>query len=265
MSPGQVLHFKKLRSVKRLFVDSKEVLMIQKTKKNKGAVAVLGLYGGPTAVIHGELDPKRPKWWQFLSPTRTPFFAKFVKVDFPSLKRASKLRIPASTWKKVDDSHKTKKSEDRQVMKALLSMRSSEISKACWQAPLESKLISRFASPRTLPNGKSYFHSGVDLRAPLGTPIKSSGGGQVVYADHMVVPGNIVVIDHGRGLFSRYMHLNEIKVKTGQMISPGTLIGLAGATGRVEAPHLHWEVVWKGNHANPYSFLRAWEQICDQG
>jgi murein DD-endopeptidase MepM/ murein hydrolase activator NlpD len=83
-------------------------------------------------------------------------------------------------------------------------------------------------------------HPGLDLRAPTGTPVRSSGPGRVVLAEELYYSGNTVVLDHGGGLFTLYAHLSEILVEEGEATGPGELIGRSGATGRVTGPHLHW-------------------------
>jgi len=108
----------------------------------------------------------------------------------------------------------------------------------------------------------SYYHSGVDLRARTGTPIRAPASGKVLYSDFMVVPGNTVVIDHGEGILSRYMHLKNFHVSEGDSVKRGEVLGIAGDTGRVEAAHLHWEVVWKGRQTDPFNFMETWNKYC---
>src|SRR5690606_32104634 len=144
--------------------------------------------------------------------------------------------------------------QERRLMHELLRTVTSPLSRACWQRPLESAVTSKFGSPRSLPDGRSYYHTGVDLRAARGTVLRAAGPGRVAFADEMRVPGKMVVLDHGEGLFTRYMHLDSFAVKMGDTVEKGQVIGRTGATGRVEAPHLHWEVVWKGNFADPLAF-----------
>ena len=92
---------------------------------------------------------------------------------------------------------------------------------------------------------------------------RSTHTGTVVFAGHMTVPGNNVILSHGSGLFSRYLHLSEIKVELGERVPASKVIGLAGATGRVEAAHLHWEMIWKGQYADPLMLLEDWQQVCN--
>jgi murein DD-endopeptidase MepM/ murein hydrolase activator NlpD len=90
-------------------------------------------------------------------------------------------------------------------------------------------------------NGKRASpHSGLDLRASKGDPVRAAGGGRVVLAESLYYSGNTVILDHGAGLFTLYAHLSEIKVEDGDDTAQEQIIGLAGATGRVTGPHLHW-------------------------
>jgi len=83
-------------------------------------------------------------------------------------------------------------------------------------------------------------HGGVDLRAAAGTEVRASGPGLVVLADELYYSGNLVILDHGGGLFTLYAHLSELRVKEGQEVAAGEVVGLSGSTGRVTGPHLHW-------------------------
>ena len=222
---------------------------------------IVGLDQGQSALIYGAAPAKKNSAW---SPhERVRFYRLRIPKVQTAISKAKRLRIPASTWKKMDDKYAAQKHYEKKLMQGILAQRAGSFHQRCFTHPLRSKVVSRFASPRTLPNGRSYYHTGVDLRAPTGTGIHAIAAGHVSYANPMVVPGKVVVLNHGGGLFSRYMHLSKIKVKEGQAVKPGQLIGLSGATGRVEAPHLHWEVIWKGNHADPHRFLQAWGQPCD--
>ena len=94
---------------------------------------------------------------------------------------------------------------------------------------------------RRLFNGQPRSpHPGLDLRATEGTPVHAAGPGRVVLAEELYYSGNLVILDHGGGLFTLYAHLAEIHVREGQQAAAGDLLGDSGATGRVTGPHLHW-------------------------
>ncbi|HEX6993898.1 MAG TPA: M23 family metallopeptidase [Gammaproteobacteria bacterium] len=98
-------------------------------------------------------------------------------------------------------------------------------------------------------------HSGADLRAATGTPIHASNRGRVVLAKELFFSGNAVFIDHGLGLYSVYLHLSEFRVEPGDIVERGDVIGLAGATGRVTGPHLHWGARVLDARVDPFSLL----------
>lgn len=98
-------------------------------------------------------------------------------------------------------------------------------------------------------------HSGADLRAGTGTPIRASNRGRVVLAKELFFSGNAVFLDHGLGLYSVYLHLSEILVEPGTVVERGEIVGLAGATGRVTGPHLHWGARVLDARVDPFTLL----------
>lgn len=98
-------------------------------------------------------------------------------------------------------------------------------------------------------------HSGADLRAPTGTPIRASNRGRVTLAKNLFFSGNAVFVDHGLGVHSMYLHLSEIRVEPGEIVERGQVVGLAGATGRVTGPHLHWGARVLDARVDPFSLL----------
>jgi murein DD-endopeptidase MepM/ murein hydrolase activator NlpD len=109
---------------------------------------------------------------------------------------------------------------------------------------------------RSVYNGEPRApHSGADFLSPAGRPVKAPSAGRVVLADPQYFSGNTVIIDHGLGLFSTLMHLEQIDVKVGDMVTAGQVIGKVGATGRVTGPHLHWSVRLDNARVDPLSLL----------
>jgi murein DD-endopeptidase MepM/ murein hydrolase activator NlpD len=104
--------------------------------------------------------------------------------------------------------------------------------------------------------GHNAMHEGVDYMVPEGTSIHASAGGVVVYADTHPQYGNMVEIDHGNDVVTRYAHASKLLVKVGQVIRRGHEIAKVGSTGRSTGNHLHFEVRYKGTAQNPVRFLQ---------
>ena len=96
-------------------------------------------------------------------------------------------------------------------------------------------------------------HSGADLKATTGTEIVATNRGRVLLTGDFFFNGKAVFVDHGMGVLSMYLHLSEIRVAEGQLVERGQLLGLAGATGRVTGPHLHWGVRVTGARVDPFT------------
>lgn len=125
-----------------------------------------------------------------------------------------------------------------------------------FQAPIPGATNGRNFGHRRIFNGQRRApHSGADLKATTGTPILAANRGRVVLAKDLFFSGNAVFIDHGLGVYSAYLHLSEMRVSTGSMVERGQVIGLAGATGRVTGPHLHWGVRLLDARVDPFALL----------
>ncbi|MCS6872609.1 MAG: M23 family metallopeptidase [Anaerolineae bacterium] len=122
--------------------------------------------------------------------------------------------------------------------------------------PANAPTTSPFGSVRDFNDGSVRRHTGHDFRMAVGTPVKASASGRVVYARPLDIHGSNVIIDHGWGVFSNYSHLSQIFVVPGQIVLQGEVIGLSGNTGRSTGPHLHWEIAVNGVLINPMDFIR---------
>jgi murein DD-endopeptidase MepM/ murein hydrolase activator NlpD len=122
--------------------------------------------------------------------------------------------------------------------------------------PVQSASTDSFGTRRTF-NGKlASIHRGMDFRAPSGTPVAAANSGKVIIARGLFYEGNLVVIDHGQGLYTLYMHLSRIDVAEGESVRKGQRLGLSGATGRVTGPHLHFAARWQGAYVDPAGLFR---------
>ncbi|MGN6512120.1 MAG: M23 family metallopeptidase, partial [Lysobacteraceae bacterium] len=129
--------------------------------------------------------------------------------------------------------------------------------------PVEGRISGRFGNHRVyvLPDGSEVAgapHSGMDIAAPAGTPVRAPAAGIVSFAaPDLYLTGGTVLLDHGHGVSSNFLHLSRIDVVVGQRVAQGEVIGAVGATGRATGPHLHWGMNWFGVRVDPLLVLEA--------
>ena len=124
-----------------------------------------------------------------------------------------------------------------------------------FRPPVDAPVSDVFGTRRTF-NGKvQSMHQGLDYGVPTGTPVSAANAGTVLLAGPLYFEGNCVVLDHGQGLLTLYLHLSEVRVKQGERTARGQEIGLSGGTGRATGPHLHLAVRWQGIYLNPATLL----------
>jgi murein DD-endopeptidase MepM/ murein hydrolase activator NlpD len=143
--------------------------------------------------------------------------------------------------------------------KEIESIHNTISAEALWSAsfvvPIPGGVGSNFGNRRVF-NGESRNpHSGADLRAATGTRIRSTNRGRVVLAKNLFFTGNTVIVDHGLGIYTLYAHLSRIDVKKDAMVERAQVVGLAGATGRVTGPHLHWGARVQNARVDPFSLI----------
>lgn len=128
--------------------------------------------------------------------------------------------------------------------------------------PIENAAItSRFGARIDPFFGRPAMHPGIDFAAYVGFPIHATAGGTVITAEPAGGYGNMVEIDHGNGVTTRYGHMSKILVKAGQIVPKGAIVGLAGSTGRSTGPHVHYEVRIDGNAIDPIRYINAGRQL----
>jgi biotin carboxyl carrier protein len=123
-------------------------------------------------------------------------------------------------------------------------------------APANAAISDVFASERIFNGKTSSPHLGLDFRVPSGTPVEAMNDGTVLLTRPLFFEGNFVVIDHGQGLLTLYLHLSEFRVKEGDRVKRGQVIGLSGGTGRATGPHLHTAVRWQGTYLDPAQLIK---------
>lgn len=137
------------------------------------------------------------------------------------------------------------------------------VDRAPFSGPLPgSPEITSVFGPRVDPFlGRAAMHTGVDLKQAYGADVRATASGRVAFAGAAGGYGNMVEVDHGDGLSTRYAHLSQIEVAEGQTVAKGAVVGLIGTTGRSTGPHLHYEVRIDGEAVDPVRFLNAGAQL----
>lgn len=121
--------------------------------------------------------------------------------------------------------------------------------------PVQGPIGSGFGFRSDPFTGRAALHTGLDFPADIGTPVQAAAGGVVVSIDPHPAYGNLVEIDHGNGLLTRYAHLSKLLVKSGDLVKRGQVVAWVGNSGRSTGPHLHFEVLVEGVPQNPARFL----------
>jgi len=127
--------------------------------------------------------------------------------------------------------------------------------KGPFQRPVAAQISDVFGVQRVFNGAVQSTHQGLDFRVPTGTPVAAVNSGTVILAKPLYFEGNCIVIDHGQGLLTLYLHLSEMRVKEGERVVKGQQIGLSGGTGRATGCHLHLAVRWQGIYLNPAGLL----------
>jgi murein DD-endopeptidase MepM/ murein hydrolase activator NlpD len=124
--------------------------------------------------------------------------------------------------------------------------------------PVKGRISGVFGSQRIYNGTPASPHSGVDIAAAKGTPIHAPAGGIVTFANpDLYLTGGTVVIDHGHGVGSNFLHMSRIDVKVGDRVEQDQVIGLVGATGRATGPHMHWGMNWFNVRVDPQLLMEG--------
>jgi murein DD-endopeptidase MepM/ murein hydrolase activator NlpD len=172
-------------------------------------------------------------------------------------------RLPARLMRPADPNaprnleyEARRESEVAQVKAARVEVSPWPFWRTDFKWPATGRISTHFGSQRVYGDVPASYHGGMDIAAPHGTPVTSPVPGVVrLAAGPFALEGNLVIIDHGRGLFSVMMHLSKIDVKVGDILAQGDQIGRIGSTGRSTGPHLHWGMTWNGVKVDPEALL----------
>jgi murein DD-endopeptidase MepM/ murein hydrolase activator NlpD len=175
-----------------------------------------------------------------------------VEREFPSTKlqlKSEYVTPPASAQARI-------KREAELVALALSVVTPEWLGDGPFVLPHPAPSWSNFGQRRLNNNVLQSLHTGLDLRVPLGEPIRATNAGRVAMASDLYMGGKTVVIDHGLGVFSTYGHMSGLLVKRGEAVKKGQIVGLCGSTGRSTGPHLHWAFKIFGARVDPEAMLR---------
>jgi murein DD-endopeptidase MepM/ murein hydrolase activator NlpD len=146
--------------------------------------------------------------------------------------------------------------EQKKVKTVFASSTAERLWRKGFVVPVEGVGTGAFGSRRILNGQPRNQHTGEDISAPLGTPIKAPNTGTVRLVDDHFFSGTSVILDHGLGLYTLYAHLHTATVKEGDKVQRGDIIGTVGKTGRATGPHLHWGAWLNGSRVNPFSLTK---------
>ena len=183
------------------------------------------------------------------------FFLQKRKYDIQKIERVPKKYVEKPTDKNL----MRRISNEKKSLSAVRSLINStkQIFADSFLMPVKNgKITGVFGSQRILNGIPQKPHNGLDIAAPEGTEVLAAAAGKVVLTGDYFYNGKFVLIDHGGGLNSIYIHLKEIDVEIGQFVRQGDKIGEVGSSGRSTGPHLHWGVNWKGKRIDPELLLK---------
>lgn len=171
---------------------------------------------------------------------------KFEKLSFFLRPKKVEMLMPdviRADWKKIEDVV-TKENPEKYYQGSFIK-------------PVKGRVSMPFGLDETINGAESGKHRGLDFAAAAGTPIMASNSGVVRLAERLPAHGNVVVIDHGQGIYTYYAHQTKILVAVGDRVKKGQVIGLVGATGVATGPHLHFSVSLHNLRVDPVPWLRG--------
>jgi murein DD-endopeptidase MepM/ murein hydrolase activator NlpD len=146
--------------------------------------------------------------------------------------------------------------EENNRLKALFLSISERLWEGVFRIPFDNEISTPFGTRRIMNGTWTSIHRGVDIKGSEGDPVRASNNGKVVLAEGLFFGGNTIILDHGQGIHTVYMHLSHMNVRSGDSVSKGDVIGLIGSTGRSSGPHLHFGVKISNVSVNPLSVLK---------
>ncbi len=183
-------------------------------------------------------------------------FEKQIRVQHQRYPRHVVLSVPGRyTAPSPEDLHQIEQDKETKA-EAFKTLSPEREWKGSFAAPVTAEISDVFGAERVFNGSVQSTHFGLDFRVPGGTSVAAVNGGRVILARPMFYEGNFVVIDHGQGLLTLYLHLSSFLVKEGNDVIKGQPIGLSGGTGRATGPHLHLALRWQGVYLDPQALLK---------
>lgn len=154
----------------------------------------------------------------------------------------------------TEDLERIKKEAD--LLQAIWEIDSERLWEGDFVLPLANPLSTPFGTKRIINKETVSIHRGLDVKGRQGEEVRASNRGRVVLAEELFFGGNTVIVDHGQGIFTVYMHLSRFNAGPGDFVEKNAVIGYVGSTGRSSGPHLHFGVKVAGINTNPVSLTR---------
>jgi murein DD-endopeptidase MepM/ murein hydrolase activator NlpD len=161
---------------------------------------------------------------------------------------------PGKVTLSQEDSERAER-EDK-LLKSFWTQQSEKMWQGSFSLPMGNEISTQYGVKRIINKTKESIHAGIDIRGRDGEDVLASNSGKVVLAEELFFGGNTLVLDHGMGIFTVYMHLSGFNRKLGESVSKGDVIGFVGSTGRSTGPHLHFGVKAQELSVNPVSFAK---------
>jgi len=182
-------------------------------------------------------------------------FAEAENVPVERIKRGKSRTRSARMYRKLKRPARGKGPEERRLMDALASSTDARLWRGSFQLPTFARITSQFGAWRRIGRRWNGPHLGTDIHGRVGWKVRAIGDGRVVMVGRHKFAGRTLVVDHGGGLTSQYLHLSRRHVREGDFVRKGQLIGRVGRTGRVTGPHLHLQVKLGGIHVDAESLI----------
>jgi murein DD-endopeptidase MepM/ murein hydrolase activator NlpD len=248
---------------------------LDRNSREQGGFFTVDARGSETAPVVSFMEKEWPMFrqedgsWQALVPVENlsepgtytlAVSAGDLQRELPVTVKPTGLKVQYITLSPSKSSLQATAVEKSRVRAALMTSTPDRLFGEGFIRPCKGETSSLFGLKRSYNGGPATsYHKGIDIAAPQGAAVYSTAGGRVVLAgtvqEGFQIHGNTVILDHGQGVTSVYLHLDSITVKEGQRVEKGLQIGTVGHTGISTAPHLHWGIYLYGVSVNPELFL----------